>query len=77
MLNTRFVIRAFGFLSLLLFAFLWSPAGFTQDGEGASTSPFAGIGFVKLSQETRFSAARPPRYAASTFVECEIARINK
>lgn len=34
-------------------------------------------GFVKLSQETRFSAARPPRYAASTFVECEIATINK
>ncbi|MFY9554221.1 MAG: hypothetical protein WAV20_03720 [Blastocatellia bacterium] len=39
--DTRFVIRAFGFLSLLLSAFLWSPVGFAQDGESASTSPFA------------------------------------
>ena len=83
--DTRFVIRAFGFLSILLLPFLWSPVGFTQDGEGASTSPFAGLRFrehylkrlASASQETRFSAARPPRYAASTFVECEIARINK
>ena len=43
--DTRFVIRAFGFLSLLVLPFLWSPVGFTQDGESASTSPFAGLRF--------------------------------
>ena len=46
--STRFVIRAFGFLSLLLLAFSWSPVGFTQDGESASTSPFAGLRFREI-----------------------------
>ena len=46
--DTRFVIRAFGFLSILLLAFLWSPVGFTQDGESASTSPFAGLRFREI-----------------------------
>ncbi len=45
--DTRFVIRALGFLSILLMLFLWSPVGFTQDGESTSTSPFAGFDFVK------------------------------
>ena len=43
--STRFVIRAFGFLSILLLASLITPVGFTQDGESASTSPFAGLRF--------------------------------
>src|SRR2546422_4003791 len=46
--DTRFVIRALSFLSILLLAFLWSPVGFTQDGEGASTSPFAGLRFREI-----------------------------
>src|SRR5213593_3362863 len=46
--DTRLVIRAFGFLSILLLAFLWSPVGFTQDGESASTSPFAGLRFREI-----------------------------
>jgi hypothetical protein len=45
MRDTRFVIRAFGFLSILLLSFLWSPVGCTQDDEGTSTSPFAGLRF--------------------------------
>ena len=52
MLNTRFVIRAFGLLSLLLLLFIWSPVGFTQDGEGASTSPFAGLRFREIGPAT-------------------------
>jgi photosystem II stability/assembly factor-like uncharacterized protein len=48
MLDMRLVIRAFGLLSLLLLPFLWSPVGFTQDGEGASTSPFAGLRFREI-----------------------------
>jgi hypothetical protein len=43
--DTRFVIRAFGFLSLLLLPFIWSPVGFMQEDEGTSTSPFAGLRF--------------------------------
>jgi hypothetical protein len=43
MLDTRLVVRAFGFLSILLLPFLWSPVGFTQDDEGTSTSPIAGL----------------------------------
>ena len=46
--DTRFVIRVFGLLSILLFAFLWSPVGFSQDGEGASNSPFAGLRFREI-----------------------------
>ena len=52
LLSTRFVIRAFGFLSILLLAFLWSPVGFTQDGESASTSPFAGLRFREIGPAT-------------------------
>ncbi len=48
MLNTRVVIRAFGFLSILLLASLTTPDGCTQDGEGASTSPFAGLRFREI-----------------------------
>ena len=48
MRNTRFVIRAFGILSLLLLPVVWSPVGFTQDGESASTSPFAGLRFREI-----------------------------
>src|SRR5947207_7017530 len=48
MADTRFVIRAFGFLSFLLLALLWSPVGFMQDGESASTSPFAGLRFREI-----------------------------
>ena len=37
--DTRLVIRAFGFLSILLLTFLWSPVGFShrrkpQEGSG-------------------------------------------
>jgi len=46
--DTPFVIRAFGFLSILLLAVLLSPVGFSQDGEGASTSPFAGLRFREI-----------------------------
>jgi len=46
--DSRFVIRAFGFLSILLLPFLWSPVGFMQDGESASTSPFAGLRFREI-----------------------------
>lgn len=46
--DARFVIRAFGFLSILLLAFLWSSVGFTQDNESASTSPFAGLRFREI-----------------------------
>src|SRR6185295_14132091 len=46
--NPRLVIRAFGLLSLLLVTFLCAPVGFTQDGEGASTSPFAGLRFREI-----------------------------
>lgn len=46
--DTRFVIRAFGFVSILSLAFLWSPIGFSQDGESASTSPFAGLRFREI-----------------------------
>jgi len=46
--DTRFVIRAFGFLSILVLFFLWSPVGFTQDGESASTSRFAGLRFREI-----------------------------
>ncbi|HWH79368.1 MAG TPA: hypothetical protein VNT76_18435, partial [Candidatus Binatus sp.] len=46
--DTRFVIRTFGFLSILVLAFSLSPVGFTQDGEGASTSPFAGLRFREI-----------------------------
>jgi hypothetical protein len=46
--DARFVIRAFGFLSILLLASLITPLGFTQDGEGASTSPFAGLRFREI-----------------------------
>ena len=46
--DTRFVIRAFGFLSLLLLSFTWSQVGFAQDGESASTSPFAGLRFREI-----------------------------
>ena len=45
--DTGSVIRAFGFLSILLLASVIPPVGFTQDGESASTSPFAGFDFVK------------------------------
>jgi photosystem II stability/assembly factor-like uncharacterized protein len=48
MLNTRLVIRTLGFLSLLLLPVVWSPVGFTQDGESASTSPFAGLRFREI-----------------------------
>src|SRR5713101_5227153 len=46
--DTRLVIRAFGFLSILLLASLITPVGFTQDGESASTSPFAGLRFREI-----------------------------
>ena len=46
--DTRFLIRAFGFLSILLLPFLWSPVGFTQDGQGASPSPFVGLRFREI-----------------------------
>ena len=46
--DTRLVIRAFGFLLLLLLSFLWSPVGFTQEDEGTSTSPFAGLRFREI-----------------------------
>src|SRR6266480_7145729 len=46
--SLRFVIRAFGFLSILLLASLITPIGFTQDGESASTSPFAGLRFREI-----------------------------
>jgi len=58
------VIRAFGFLSILLLAFLWSPVGFTQDGESASTSPFAGLRFREIgpaSPAGRIDDASPYR----------------
>ena len=48
MSDTRLVIRALGFLTLLLSAFISSPVGFTQDGESASTSPFAGLRFREI-----------------------------
>ena len=50
--DTRFVIRAFGFLSILLLVFSWSPVGFTEDGDSASTSPFAGLRFREIGPAT-------------------------
>jgi photosystem II stability/assembly factor-like uncharacterized protein len=52
MLSTRIVIRAFCSLLLLLLAFVWSPVGFSQDGESASTSPFAGLRFREIGPAT-------------------------
>src|SRR5438477_12697856 len=46
--DTRFVIRSSGFLSILLLASLITPVGFTQDGESASTSPFAVLRFREI-----------------------------
>ncbi|HJZ66639.1 MAG TPA: glycosyl hydrolase [Blastocatellia bacterium] len=48
MLSTRIVIRAFCSLSILLLPFVWSPVGFSQDGESAKTSPFAGLRFREI-----------------------------
>src|SRR5262245_35380973 len=48
MLSTRIVIRAVCSLSLIVLAFVWSLVGFSQDGEGASTSPFAGLRFREI-----------------------------
>src|SRR5690349_5546433 len=48
MSDKRLVIPAFGFLSILFLAFLWSPVGFTEDGESASSSPFAGLRFREI-----------------------------
>src|SRR5262249_30830839 len=45
---TRFVIPASGLLSILLLASFISPVAFTQDGESASTSPFAGLRFREI-----------------------------
>src|SRR5215475_14404917 len=46
--DTRFVIRASCLLSILLLASFISPVAFTQDGESASTSPFAGLRFREI-----------------------------
>jgi hypothetical protein len=46
--NTRLVIRVLGFLSILCLAFSLSPVGFTQNGDGAATSPFAGLRFREI-----------------------------
>src|SRR5437868_15461644 len=48
MRDTRLVVRAFCLLSLLSASFPWIPAGFAQDGESASTSPFAGLRFREI-----------------------------
>src|SRR5262245_24956606 len=48
MLSTRIVIRAFCSLSILLLPFVWSPVGFSQDGESAKTSPFARLRFREI-----------------------------
>ncbi|HSE37243.1 MAG TPA: hypothetical protein VLG74_08075, partial [Blastocatellia bacterium] len=51
-LSTRPGIRAFGFLSILLLVSLITPVGFTQDGEGAATSPFAGLRVREIGPAT-------------------------
>jgi hypothetical protein len=61
LLSTRFVIRALGFLSLFLLPFLWSPVGFSQDDEGTSTSPFAGLRFRENYLKRLASAQRDRR----------------
>ncbi|HEY3134909.1 MAG TPA: glycosyl hydrolase [Blastocatellia bacterium] len=48
MTTTRIVVRVFGSLSLLLLAFVWSPAAFTQEDESASPSPFGGLRFREI-----------------------------
>jgi len=50
--KTRLVIRALSFLSILLLAFSLSPVGFTQDGESAPPSPFAGLRFREIGPAT-------------------------
>src|SRR5262249_14282834 len=47
MTDTRLVIRAFGFISILLLASVMTPAAFTQDGESAP-SPFSGLRFREI-----------------------------
>lgn len=59
--DTRFVIRTLGFLTLLLSAFMSSPVGFAQDGEGASTSPFPGLRFREHYLKRLASAQRDRR----------------
>ena len=46
--DTRSVIQTLGFLSILLLSLLWSPVGFSQDGDSASTSTFAGLRFREI-----------------------------
>src|SRR5215475_4793062 len=48
MTDMRVVIRACGFLSILMLAFFSSPVAFTQDGESGPTSPFAGLRFREI-----------------------------
>ena len=61
LLSTRFVIRVFSFLSLLLLPFLSSTVEFAQDGESASTSPFAGLRFREHYLKRLASAQRGRR----------------
>lgn len=56
--DTRFVIRALGLLSLVLLLLMWSPVGLTQDDEGPSTSPFAGLRFRENYLKRLASAKR-------------------
>jgi photosystem II stability/assembly factor-like uncharacterized protein len=50
--QTRSVTRAFGSISILLLTCLWSPVGFTQEGESPSPSPFAGLRFREIGPAT-------------------------
>ena len=70
--DSRFVFRAFGFISILLLAFLWSPVGFTKDGESTPTSSFAGLRFRENHLKRLASAQRDrqgKRQAASSNVK--------
>src|SRR5215471_1437865 len=52
MLETRWMIRASGFLAIVLSTFLWSPVGFTEDGDSPPASPFAGLRFREIGPAT-------------------------
>ena len=72
MLNNRFVMRTFGFLSILLLASLMTPVGFTQDGESAPTSPFAGLRFREIGPAS--PAGRIDDFAA---IQREVRRLTE